>query len=144
MLPEVADVVTWRRECVGDAQRNAALERRSIVKASRPEKVEESGLIRGILPSLATPERSESTHHELHLRQVRATSGAHPQVLIVARTLGRGEGAIQVGRNELHELPARYTRRRPHRPVYTPSRYGSSAERTLTRARWSSTRVLVS
>jgi hypothetical protein len=33
ILPEVADVVTGRRERVGDAQRNVALQRRSILKS---------------------------------------------------------------------------------------------------------------
>ena len=90
ILAEVADVVTGCRECVGDAERNAALARRSIVRSARPEKVEESGFLSGILLSLATPELPKRTHHELHLRQVRATSGARPQVLVAAPTLGRG------------------------------------------------------
>jgi hypothetical protein len=90
ILPEVADVVTGRRECIGDAQRNAALERRSTARTSRPEKVEESGFLSGMFLSVATPELPERTHHELHLRQVRATPGARPQVLVATRTLGRG------------------------------------------------------
>jgi hypothetical protein len=90
ILPEVTDVVTRRREYVGDAQRNAALGRRSTVGTARPEKVEEFGFLSGIRVCLATPELPERTHHELHLRQVRATPGARPQVLVAARTLGRG------------------------------------------------------
>jgi hypothetical protein len=85
IVPEEADVVTRRRERIGDAQRNTALARRSTVKAAGPEELEEPG-----------------------------------------------------------SLPAWYAGRRPHRPVYAPSRYGSSATRTLARARCSSTRTLVS
>jgi len=90
MLPEVADVVTGRRECVGDAQRNAALERRSVVKALGSKEAEESGFLSAGRLAFAAPELPERTHHELHLSQVRATSGARPQVLVAARTLGRG------------------------------------------------------
>jgi hypothetical protein len=90
VLPEVPDVVTGRRERVGDAQRNAALERRSTVRTSRPEKREESAFLSGMLLSFATPELPERTHHELDLRQVRAAPGARPQVLVATRTLGRG------------------------------------------------------
>ena len=90
ILPEVADVVTRRRERIRDAQRNVALERRSIVKAPGSEEADESGFLSTVRLSFATPELPERTHHELHLSQVRATSGARPQVLVAARTLGRG------------------------------------------------------
>jgi hypothetical protein len=89
ILPEVADVVTRRRECVADAQRNAALERRSIVKTAGSEEAEESGLLTVVRLSVATPELPERTHHDLHLRQIPPTSGARPQVLVATRTLGR-------------------------------------------------------
>ena len=144
ILPEVANVVTRRREGIGDAKRNAALQRRATVRASCPEEAEESGFPGGILLLVATPELPERAHHKLHLRQVRATPGARLQVLVASRTLGRREGAIHMGGHELHKLPARHFRRGPHRPVYTPLRYGSSTARTLARARCSSTRVLVS
>jgi hypothetical protein len=94
ILPEVADVIAWRRECIGDAQRHGALERRSIVKAPGSEETEESGFLSAACLSFATPQLPERTHHELHLRQVRATPGARPQVLVATRTLGRGSGAI--------------------------------------------------
>ena len=90
ILPEVADVVTRRREGIGDAQRNVALERHSVVKALGSEDAEESGSLRAVRLAVATPEFPERTHHELHLSQVRATSGARPQVLVAACTLGRG------------------------------------------------------
>jgi len=90
ILPEVADVVTRRREGIGDAERNAALERRSVVKALGPEEAEESGFLSAVRLSFATSDLPERTHHELHLSQVRATSGARPQVLVAARTIGRG------------------------------------------------------
>ena len=134
ILPEVADVVTRRREGIGDAKRNAALQRRATVKASRPEEAEESGFPGGSLLPVATPELPERAHNELDLCQVRATPGARPQVRVAGSTLGRREGAIQIGGHELHELLARHARRGPHRPVYAPLRYGSSAARTLARA----------
>jgi len=90
ILPEVADVVTGRRERVGDAQRNAALARRSVVKALGSKEAEELGFLSAVRLAFAAPEFPERTHHELHLSQVRATSGARPQVLVAAHTLGRG------------------------------------------------------
>jgi hypothetical protein len=90
ILPEVADVVSRRRECVGDTQRDAALERPSMVKAPGSEEAEESGFLGTVGLSLASPELPERTHHELDLRQVLATSGACPHVFVAACTLGRG------------------------------------------------------
>jgi hypothetical protein len=87
ILPKVSDMVTGRRKCIGDAQRNVALARRSIVPGS--EEAEESGFLSAVRFSF-TPELAERTHHELHLRQVRATPGACPQVVVAVRTLGRG------------------------------------------------------
>jgi len=89
ILPEVADVVTRRREGIGDAERNAALERRPVVKALGSEEAEESDFLSAVRLAFTMPELPERTHHELHLSQVRATSSARPQVLVAARTLGR-------------------------------------------------------
>ena len=89
ILPEVADVVTRRRVGIGDAERNAALEWDWVVKALGSKEAEESGFLSAVCLAVATPELPERTHHELHLSQVRATSGARPQVLVAARTLGR-------------------------------------------------------
>jgi hypothetical protein len=90
ILPEVADVVTRRREYIGDAQRNAALAGRSILKASSSEEVEQSGFFSAARLAVAMSELPERTHHDLHVRLVCATSGARPQVLVAAPTLGRG------------------------------------------------------
>jgi hypothetical protein len=109
--PEEADVVTRRRERIGDAQRNTALARRWTVKAAGPEQLDEPGFLSAALACFVTPEPPERPHHALHLRQVRATSGARPHVLVATRTLGRGERALPVGRDELQEPPAWHARR---------------------------------
>ena len=120
ILPEVADMITRRRVGIGDAERNAALERSTTVRTSRPEEVEECDFLGGILLPVSTAELPECAHHELHLRHVPATPGARPQMPVAACMLGRREGAIQIGGHELRELPARDAGGRPHRPVYTP------------------------
>jgi hypothetical protein len=74
VLPEEADVVTRRRERIGDAQRNTALARRRAVKAAGPEQLDEPGFLSAVLVSVVTPELPERPHHALDLRQVRATS----------------------------------------------------------------------
>jgi len=52
-LPEVADVVTRRRELAGNTQRNPALARPSTVQAPRSEEVEESVSLGALLFHLA-------------------------------------------------------------------------------------------
>jgi len=83
-LPEVADVVTRRRELAGHAQGNTALARLSIVKAPGSEEVEESVSLGAVFLYLAAPELPERAHDELHLRKVRATPRAGPPVRFAA------------------------------------------------------------
>jgi hypothetical protein len=90
LFPEVADVITRRRECVGDAERDAALDWRSVVKTLGSEQAEEPGFLSAVALSFTLPELSERTHHGFHLSHVRATSGARPQVFVAASTLDRG------------------------------------------------------
>jgi hypothetical protein len=58
LLPEVADMVTGRRECVRDTQRNTPLTRASIVKAMGSKETHESGFLSAI-HCLGTPELPE-------------------------------------------------------------------------------------
>jgi hypothetical protein len=104
-------VVTRRRELAGHPQGNTALARLSIVKAPGSEEVEESVSLRADFLYLAAPELPERAHDELHLRQVRATPRAGPPVRVAALTIGRGQRAVQVGGDELHQLPARHVGR---------------------------------
>ena len=83
-------MVTRRREGIGDAERNAALARGSVVKAVGSEEAEESGFLSAVRLAFTMPELPERTQHGLHLSQVRVTSGARPKVLVAVRTLGRG------------------------------------------------------
>src|SRR4030095_9147038 len=107
-LPEVADVVTRRRERAGHAQGNTALARLSIVKAPGPEEVEESVSLRLDFLYLAAPQLPERAHHASHFRPGRATSRAAPPVRFAAVMIGRGQRAVQIGGDELHQLPARH------------------------------------
>jgi hypothetical protein len=110
-LPEVADVVTRRREFAGHAEGNTALARLSIVKAPGPEEVEQSVSLRPNIFYLAAPELPKRAHDELHLRQVGATPRASPPVRVAALTVGRGHRTVQVGGDEFHQLPARHVGR---------------------------------
>jgi len=105
-LPEVADVVTRRRELAGNAQGHTTLARPSSVQAPGSEEAEETVSLGAVLPYLAAPELPERAHDELHLCQVRATPRAGPPVRFEALTIGRGQRAVQVGGDELHELLA--------------------------------------
>jgi hypothetical protein len=58
------------------------------VEASGSEETEESGFLSAVRLFFAMPELPERTDHELHPRQVLATSGGRPQVFVAARTLG--------------------------------------------------------
>ncbi len=110
-LPEVADVVTRRRKLSGDAQGNTALPRPSMVKAPGPEEIEKAVSLGAILRHLAAPELPERAHDEPHLCQVRATPRAGPPVRLAALTISRGQRAVQIGGDELHQLLARHVGR---------------------------------
>src|SRR5262245_9468003 len=58
LLPEVADVVTGRGECVRDTQRNTPLARPPIVKAMRSKETDEPGFLNAVY-CLDTPELPE-------------------------------------------------------------------------------------
>ena len=64
-----------------------------------------------VLLYLAAPELSEGAHDELHLRQVPATPRAGPPVRFAALMIAPGQGGVQVGGDELHELAARHVGR---------------------------------
>jgi hypothetical protein len=109
ILPEVADVVTRRRECVGDAQRNVTLERRSVVKArarKRPRSPSFSA-------SFGSPSVRRSSPSALTTSFICAKYARHPAHVRKcssqrARSAG-GYGVIQIAGHELHEFLARHT-----------------------------------
>jgi len=89
----------------------ATLWRLSIVKAPGSEKVEESVSLGAVFLYLAAPELPERAHDQLYLRQVRATPRAGPPVRFAALMITPGQGAVPVGGDELHRLPARHVGR---------------------------------
>ena len=95
-LPEVADVVTRRRDSPA-MPRGTLRSRGSLVKAPGSEEVEESVSLGTVFLSLAATELRERAHDELHLRQVRATPRAGPPVRFAALMIAPGQGSVQVG-----------------------------------------------
>ena len=82
-----------------------------MVKAPGPEEAQKAVLLGAVLVGLAAPELPERAHDELHLCQVRAAPRAGLPVRVAPLTIGRGQRAVQVGGDELHELPARHAGR---------------------------------
>src|SRR5262249_60221726 len=99
--------VTGAREGVADAPGTTAMARRPTVKAPGSEQGEESIPLPSVLLYIVAPQLPKRAHDDLHLRNVRATPGAGPPVPFATFTIGRGQRAVQVGGDELHELPAR-------------------------------------
>src|SRR4029079_17505102 len=78
-----------------------------------------------------------------HLIEVGGAAVAHRQVLLEAHLLGLGERPLQVRRHQLYDLAAaQHALRLAHAAL--PSRYSSSASRTLARPRCRRTRWLTS
>src|SRR5689334_24788019 len=73
-----------------------------------------------------------------HLLQVVLAAVAEHEVLLEALAVGRIKRVVEVGRHQLDDLPAGKF------AIESYVRYSSRAARTFARARWSSTRPLVS